>query len=173
MCHCAPVFRIHNTASRTRRVGIGLRPGRLSGTFSSGKCSRIRSHCSSRSFNTHTILRHYIDVRNDFEIGSSGIEVPEAGADFYAIRDVPHGEVRAKWYFSRTTGAWRRALVYTPPDYEKNPKRRYPVLILQHGAGEDETGWTRQGRANFILDNLMAAGEAVPMIVVMDCGYAK
>src|SRR5438874_5496401 len=71
MCHCAPVFRIHNTASRTRRVGIGLRPGRLSGTFSSGKCSRIRSHCSSRSFNTHTILRHYIDVRNDFEIGSS------------------------------------------------------------------------------------------------------
>src|SRR2546430_17327774 len=73
---------------------------------------------------------------------------------------------------SRMTGAWRRALVYTPPDYEKNPKRRYPVLILQHGAGEDETGWTRQGRANFILDNLMAAGEAVPMIVVMDCGYA-
>src|SRR5437588_9913552 len=71
MCHCAPVFRIHNTASRTRRVGIGLRPGRLSGTFSSGKCSRIRSHCSSRSFNTHTILRHYIDVRNDFEIGSN------------------------------------------------------------------------------------------------------
>ena len=104
---------------------------------------------------------------------TSGIEVPEAGADFYAIRDVPHGEVRAKWYFSRTTGAWRRALVYTPPDYEKNPKRRYPVLILQHGAGEDETGWTRQGRANFILDNLMAAGEAVPMIVVMDCGYAN
>src|SRR6266436_4396479 len=75
MCHCAPVFRIHNTASRTRRVGIGLRPGRLSGTFSSGKCSRIRSHCSSRSFNTHRILRHYIDVRNDFEIGSSLIDL--------------------------------------------------------------------------------------------------
>src|SRR5437588_6518163 len=71
MCHCAPVFRIHKTASRTRRVGIGLRPGRLSGTFSSGKCSRIRSHWSSRSFNTYTSLRHYIDVRNDFEIGSS------------------------------------------------------------------------------------------------------
>src|SRR6266480_4267218 len=71
MCHCAPVFRIHKTASRTRRVGIGLRPGRLSGTFSSGKCSRIRSHWSSRSFNTDTSLRHYIDVRNDFEIGSS------------------------------------------------------------------------------------------------------
>jgi len=104
---------------------------------------------------------------------TSGIEVPEAGAAFYAMRDVPHGEVRAKWYFSNTTGAWRRALVYTPPDYDKNPKRRYPVLILQHGAGEDETGWTRQGRANFILDNLMAAREVVPMIVVMDCGYAN
>jgi len=76
---------------------------------------------------------------------TSGIEVPEAATDFYAMRDVPHGEVRAKWYFSKTTGAWRRALVYTPPDYDENPKHRYPVLILQHGAGEDETGWTRQG----------------------------
>ena len=104
---------------------------------------------------------------------TSGIEVPEPGADYYALRDVPHGEVRAKWYFSKTTGAWRRAFVYTPPDYDTNPKRRYPVLILQHGAGEDETGWTRQGRANFILDNLIAAGKAVPMIVVMDCGYAN
>src|SRR5438105_1173892 len=75
MCHCAPVFRIHNTASKTRRVGIGSRPGRLSGTFSSGKCSRIRSHWSSRSFNTHIILRHYIDVRNDFEIGSNDIVI--------------------------------------------------------------------------------------------------
>jgi enterochelin esterase-like enzyme len=103
---------------------------------------------------------------------TSGIEVPEAGADFYAVRDVPHGEVRAKWYFSKITGEWRRALVYTPPDYDKNPKRRYPVLILQHGSGENETGWTRQGRANFILDNLIATGKADPMIIVMDWGYA-
>jgi enterochelin esterase family protein len=62
--------------------------------------------------------------------------------------------------------------VYTPPDYDKNPKTRYPVLFLQHGAGENETGWTRQGRAQFILDNLIAAGKATPMIVVMDRGYA-
>jgi len=105
---------------------------------------------------------------------TSGVEVSEPGADadYYAINSVPHGEVRAKWYLSGTTGEWRRALVYTPPAYDVNPKIRYPVLYLQHGSGEDETGWTRQGRAQFILDNLIAAGKARPMIVVMDRGYA-
>jgi len=104
---------------------------------------------------------------------TSGIEVPESGADFYAIQNVPHGEVRAKWYLSKTTGEWRRAFVYTPPGYDEHSTTRYPVLILQHGSGEDETGWTRQGRAQFILDNLIAAGTARPMIVVMDRGYAQ
>jgi enterochelin esterase-like enzyme len=104
---------------------------------------------------------------------TSGIEVPEAGADYYAIAEVPHGEVRERWYHSRVTGQWRRALVYTPPGYAANHAVRYPVLILQHGAGENETGWTRQGRAQFILDNLIAADRAKPMIVVMDCGYAE
>jgi enterochelin esterase-like enzyme len=103
---------------------------------------------------------------------TSGVEVPEPGADYYAINLGQHGEVRAKWYLSKTTGEWRRALVYTPPGYDGNPKTRYPVLYLQHGSGEDETGWTRQGRAQFILDNLIAAGKARPMIVVMDRGYA-
>lgn len=103
---------------------------------------------------------------------TSGIEVPEAGADYYAITNVPHGEVRERWYFSRTTSQWRRAIVYTPPGYDTDPKSRYPVLLLQHGSGEDESGWTRQGKAQFILDNLIAAGKARPMIVVMDRGYA-
>lgn len=103
---------------------------------------------------------------------TSGIEVPEAGANFYALANVPHGEVRARWYHSQVTGDWRRALVYTPPRYDADPGVRYPVLILQHGAGENETGWTRQGRAQFILDNLIAAGKAKPIIVVMDCVYA-
>jgi enterochelin esterase-like enzyme len=102
---------------------------------------------------------------------TSGVEVPEPGADYYEPQDVPHGEVRARWYHSQTTGQWRRAMVYTPPNYDSG-LLRYPVLYLQHGAGEDETGWTKQGRANFILDNLIAAGQAVSMIVVMDCGYA-
>lgn len=103
---------------------------------------------------------------------TSGVEVPEPGVGFYAVRDVPHGEVRAHWYRSRVTGAWRRAFVYTPPRYDAEPTRRYPVLYLQHGAGEDARGWSTQGRVNFILDNLIAAGQATPMIVVMDQGYA-
>ena len=104
---------------------------------------------------------------------TSGVEIPEKGVDFYLPKDVPHGDVRSRWYFSKTTGLWRRAYVYTPPDYDRNTRARYPVLYLQHGAGEDERGWSTQGRANFILDNLLAEGKAKPMIVVMDCGYAS
>lgn len=106
---------------------------------------------------------------------SSGVEVPEAGVDFYDAKDVPHGEVRVFWYHSQVTGKVRRALVYTPPGYDASGDaggQRYPVLYLQHGAGEGERGWTNQGRANFILDNLLASGQARPMIVVMDNGYA-
>ncbi len=104
---------------------------------------------------------------------SSGIEVPEKGVDYYSYKEVPHGEVRIRPYLSKVTGQWRRSFVYTPPDYDANTKARYPVLYLQHGSGEDETGWTFQGRANIILDNLIAAKKAVPMIIVMDNGYAS
>ncbi len=104
---------------------------------------------------------------------ASAVEVPEAGAGYYAIKDVPHGQVREVWYWSKPTGSWRHALVYLPPGYDTESKTRYPVLYLQHGGGEDETGWIRQGRANFILDNLIAAGKAKPMIVVMAYGYAR
>ena len=74
--------------------------------------------------------------------------------------------------YSKVTGSWRHALVYLPPDYDVQTKARYPVLYLQHGAGEDETGWVRQGNANFILDNFIAAKNCKPMIVVMAYGYA-
>lgn len=87
---------------------------------------------------------------------SSGIEIPEAGVDFYDVKNVPHGEVRERWYFSKTTGASRRIFVYTPPDYDQKPKVRYPVLYLQHGGGEDERGWVNQGRVSQIMDNLIA-----------------
>lgn len=103
----------------------------------------------------------------------SAVEVPEPGSTYYSIRDVPHGQVRDLWYHSDVTGSWRHAMVYLPPDYDAQAKKRYPVLYLQHGGGEDETGWIRQGRANFILDNLIAAGDAQPMIVVMAYGYAR
>jgi enterochelin esterase-like enzyme len=104
---------------------------------------------------------------------ASAVEVPEPGSTYYSIQDVPHGEVREAWYFSKVTGTWRHALVYTPPNYEAQTSIRYPVLYLQHGGGEDETGWTRQGHANFILDNLIAAGNCKPMIIVMAYGYAR
>lgn len=103
---------------------------------------------------------------------SSGIDVPDPSLDFYEPKNVPHGDVHIHWYHSKVTGAVRRAYVYTPPGYGADARKRYPVLYLQHGSGESERGWTAQGRANFILDNLLAAGKAAPMIVVMDNGYA-
>lgn len=95
------------------------------------------------------------------------VEVPAPGEDFYVIKDVPHGDVREHWFFSNVDKRWRRAFVYTPAGYDKG-RKRYPVLYLQHGAGEDESEWTHSGRAAVILDNLIAEGKAVPMIVVMN-----
>ena len=103
----------------------------------------------------------------------SGIEIPAKDQDFYALKEVPHGMVGQKLYFSKITNAWRRCFVYTPPDYDKNVSSHYPVLYLQHGMGEDETGWSIQGKTNLILDNLIADKKAVPMIIVMDNGYAS
>ena len=103
---------------------------------------------------------------------SSGIEVPEAGVTYYSLKNVPHGDVRQKWYFSNVTGAWRRCFVYCPPGYSDNLNKKYPVLYLQHGSGEDERSWSVQGKADIIMDNLIAESKAVPMIIVMDQGYA-
>ncbi|HPR30578.1 MAG TPA: alpha/beta hydrolase-fold protein [Prolixibacteraceae bacterium] len=102
----------------------------------------------------------------------SGIEIPARDAEIYALKEVPHGLVSELNYFSKITQAWRRCFVYTPPGYDANLSNRYPVLYLQHGSFEDETGWPGQGKANRILDNLIAENKAVPMIIVMDNGYA-
>jgi enterochelin esterase family protein len=104
---------------------------------------------------------------------ASAVEIPEPGSTYYSINPVPHGQVREVWYDSKVTGSWRHALVYLPPGYDTDSKKRYPVLYLQHGGGEDETGWIRQGHANFILDNLIAGGKSKPLIVVMAYGYAR
>ena len=100
----------------------------------------------------------------------SAIEIPAQDEDFYAVRDVPHGQLRQVLYASKSTNTTRRCFVYTPPDYDKDAGARYPVLYLQHGAFEDETGWGNQGRANLIMDNLIAAGKSRPFIIVMDNG---
>lgn len=103
---------------------------------------------------------------------ASGIDIPEDGVDYYSAKNVPHGQIRSVNYYSEITKSWRRAFVYTPPGYDNTPDKRYPVLYLQHGGGEDETGWPNQGKADFIIDNLLAEGKAVPMLIVMDRGYA-
>lgn len=106
----------------------------------------------------------------------SAVEVPGSAAatGFYALTDVPHGQVRTRWHHTGGAGDhWRRSVIYTPAGYDTELDRRYPVLYLQHGAGEDETGWVEQGRADLILDNLIAAGAALPMLVVMTDGYAR
>ena len=88
---------------------------------------------------------------------ASGIEVPSKGEDFYELEERAARRNPRAPYFSKTTGAWRRIFVYTPPDYDTNREARYPVLYLQHGAGEDERGWVVQGRVNHVMDNLIAA----------------
>lgn len=107
---------------------------------------------------------------------SSAVEVPEdaVAADYYTPKqDVPQGAVRSVRFYSDVCKEWRRMYVYTPAEYYDNPEKRYPVLYLQHGGGEDETGWIFQGRADVILDNLIAEGKAEPMIIVMNSGYAQ
>ena len=98
----------------------------------------------------------------------NGFEIPEAGVDWYDIKDVPHGHVTAENYFGKSINAWRHIYVYTPPGYDANLKTRYPVFYLQHGGGEDERVWIEMGRTNVILDNLLAQGKVKPMIVVME-----
>ncbi len=98
---------------------------------------------------------------------ASGIEIPSRSGEFYALRDVPHGEIRMKRYYSKVFNQWRRFYVYTPAEYDQNPNKKYPVLYLLHGGGEDERGWGTQGLTDLILDNLIADGKATPMLVVM------
>jgi enterochelin esterase-like enzyme len=103
---------------------------------------------------------------------ASGIEILDKDGDYYTAKNVPHGQIRQIRYYSNITKAWRRAFVYTPAGYDKDISTKYPVLYLQHGGGEDETGWPNQGKVDLIMDNLIAEGKAKPMLVVMDRGSA-
>jgi enterochelin esterase-like enzyme len=100
----------------------------------------------------------------------TAVEIPAPDQEFYALKDVPHGQVREVLYFGKTSNTHRRSFVYTPPDYDKDPAKRFPVLYLLHGYNENETGWSRQGCAGLIMDNLIAEGKATPFIIVMENG---
>jgi enterochelin esterase-like enzyme len=103
----------------------------------------------------------------------SAVELPAHDQDFYTIKNVPHGQLREIYFHSPSTDAERRAFVYTPPGYDQHPEQRYPVLYLQHGWGENEYGWGDQGRVPEIMDNLLAAGQAKPFLIVMTYGMTN
>ena len=119
-------------------------------------------------FNDPGTLNYYGSTRWE-----SGIEIPAHDQDFYALKNVPHGKVEQILFPSPSTNTSRRAFVYTPPSYTKDIKKRYPVLYLQHGWGEDETAWSNQGHANLIMDNLIAGGKIKPFIIVMAYGMTN
>ncbi|GAB3949732.1 alpha/beta hydrolase-fold protein [Spirosoma harenae] len=119
-------------------------------------------------FNDPGAQNYYGSVRWE-----SGIEIPAHDQDFYALKDVPHGNVQQILFPSKSTSTSRRAFVYTPPGYEKEKSKKYPVLYLQHGWGEDETAWSNQGHANLIMDNLIAEGKIKPFIIVMTYGMTN
>ncbi len=100
----------------------------------------------------------------------SGIDIPAADEDFYTVKNVPQGSVNEVYYYSTVTEKMRHCYIYFPAEYYQNPDKKFPVLYLQHGMGENETGWSAQGKTGIIMDNLIAAGKAVPFIIVMDNG---
>lgn len=103
----------------------------------------------------------------------SGIEIPAHDREFYALKPVPHGQVREIYFHSESTNTDRRAFVYTPPGYDSDPNQKYPVLYLQHGWGENEYGWSVQGFAGLIMDNLIAEGKCKPFLIVMTYGMTN
>jgi hypothetical protein len=115
------------------------------------------------TFNDPGTLNFYGSTRWE-----SGVEVPAHDADFYAVKDVPHGRVQLVLFPSKSTSSTKRAFVYTPPEYDKDLNKHFPVLYLQHGWGEDETAWWNQGHANLIMDNLIAEGKSKSFIIVMN-----
>ena len=119
-------------------------------------------------FNDPGAKNYYGSVRWE-----SGIEIPAHDQEFYALKEVPHGHVQQVLFPSPSTKTSRRAFVYTPPEYYENSSKRYPVLYLQHGWGEDETAWSNQGHANLIMDNLIAEGKTKPFIIVMTYGMTN
>ena len=110
-------------------------------------------------------------VRPASGVYKSQVDVPGDGAEWMAFRDVPHGTLHEHWYVNKDNGTARRVVIYTPPGYGAGTQR-YPVVYLLHGANDFERGWTQTGRANWIMDNLLADGKARPALIVMPFGHA-
>ncbi len=124
-------------------------------------------------FDGKPVLYESAPVARGYSCCVNYIDMPPADDDFYLYKDVPHGALRYETYCSGFTRTLRNCWVYTPPTYDTCPDRHYPTLYIQHGAGENETGWFWQGKLNYIIDNLLAAGKCEEMIIVCNCGYAE
>lgn len=165
------VFNIKAPNAQTVQVDLGKKYDMLkdaNGVWS------VTTDSISEGFHYYTLLIDGVSVADPSSKAvygmsrmASGIEIPFAGGDYYALKKVPHGDVRIQKYFSSVTNSWRQMYIYTPPEYEQNVGVKYPVLYILHGGGEDETGWTNQGKADLILDNLIVEKKAKPMILVM------
>jgi enterochelin esterase-like enzyme len=170
-------FRI--VATNAQSVGVSFRD---SSAFTKGADGAWYGHTRTldEGFHYYTISIDGADVpdpNSKMYFGAmrwgSAVEVPAHDQDFYALKNVPHGQLREIYFHSPSTDSMRRAFVYTPPGYEQNPEQRYPVLYLQHGWGENEYGWGAQGYAAFIMDNLLAENKARPFIIVMTYGMTN
>jgi enterochelin esterase-like enzyme len=165
------VFRLKAPAAKQVQVDLGRKYDLVKDT--SGVWS-VTTDTISRGLHYYSLLLDGLavaDPASDTFYGmgrmASGIEIPNRSGNFYALKDVPHGDIRVKRFFSNVTNSWRQAYIYAPPGYEANATEKYPVLYLLHGGGEDESGWAKQGKTDLILDNLLAEKKAKPMLVVM------
>ena len=165
------VFRLKAPAAKQVQMDLGRKYDLVKDT--SGTWT-VTTDTISRGLHYYSLLLDGLPVADPasdtfYGMGrmASGIEIPNRDGGFYALRDVPHGDIRQQRFYSKVTNTWRQVYVYAPPGYEASPAATYPVLYLLHGGGEDETGWARQGKTAAILDNLLAAKQAKPMLVVM------
>jgi enterochelin esterase-like enzyme len=165
------VFRIKAPDAQKLQIDLGKKYDMVKDT---GGYWQVITDSISEGFHYYSLLIDGIAVADPasetfygMSRKASGIEIPFAGAGYYAVKDVPHGEVRIKRYYSTVTNQWRRFFIYTPPGYDASTNEKYPVLYILHGGGEDERGWAEQGKTDLILDNLIAEKKAKPMLVVM------
>jgi enterochelin esterase-like enzyme len=164
------VFRMKAPEAKRLQIDLGKKYEMAKDT---GGFWQVTTDSISEGFHYYSLLIDGVPVADPasetfYGMGrmASGIEIPFAGGGYYAIKNVPHGDLRINRYYSSVTGTWRQFLIYTPPGYD-NSNEQYPVLYLLHGGGEDERGWAKQGKTDLILDNLIAEKKAKPMLIVM------
>lgn len=165
------IFRVKAPEAQKMQVDLGRRYDMIKDT---GGIWTVTTDSISEGFHYYSLLIDGVAVADPasetfYGMGrmAAGIEIPITGNNYYALRDVPHGDIRIRKYFSKVTGSWRQLYIYAPPGYDIDTNKKYPVLYILHGGGEDETGWATQGKTDLIMDNLIASKKAEPMLIVM------